>query len=374
MISDSNNMPLKTAIHLLNMGGPESATEVHPYLKELFKDKELLKLPLRKILGNFIAWRRTPFIQQSYEELGQYSPTRRIMEEQGQEIASILDESTPETASHACVTEFRYAVPSTGDELERFHDAERIILFSHYPQHICSTSGSSPCDTYRWLNEHPDLQDKISVIDRWCDREDYTDLLVQLIERKFNEFKTSHNLKDEDVLILYSAHSLHEACCLEKGDLYNLEIKRTVQNIVSKLKSRGLNHKHSLGWQSKFGPKQTKWLSPSTPEVIENSTENAIIIVPVAFTTDHIDTLDQIDIDFREFLEDGKNSSPEPIALTWMIPSSVFAVSWLRSISRRISIRLFVHVVKIACGKITLLCVNFLVPNPSARKTNFFNP
>ncbi|MAK46772.1 MAG: ferrochelatase [Opitutae bacterium] len=306
MISDSNTKPVKTAILLLNMGGPESASEVHPYLNELFQDKELLKLPLQKILGNFIAWRRTPFIQQRYEELGQYSPTRRIMEEQGQKIAALLDESSPETAPHVCVPGFRYAVPRTGDELERFHDAERIILFSHYPQHSCSTSGSSLCDAYRWLNENPGLQNKISVIDRWWDREDYTDLWVKLIERKFKEFKSSHNLRDEDVLILYSAHSLPEAYCLEKGDLYNLEIKGTVQNIENKLKSRGLNHKHSLGWQSKVGPKRTKWLSPSTPEVIENSSEKAILIVPVAFTTDHIETLDEIDIEFREYVEDGK--------------------------------------------------------------------
>ena len=82
MISDPKQTPIKTAILLLNMGGPESADQVHPYLKELFQDRELLKLPVQKILGNFIAWRRTPFIQQRYEELGQYSPTRKIMEEQ----------------------------------------------------------------------------------------------------------------------------------------------------------------------------------------------------------------------------------------------------------------------------------------------------
>ena len=92
MISDPKQTPIKTAILLLNMGGPESADEVHPYLKELFQDRELLKLPVQKILGNFIAWRRTPFIQQRYEELGQYSPTRKIMEEQGEKIAALLDE------------------------------------------------------------------------------------------------------------------------------------------------------------------------------------------------------------------------------------------------------------------------------------------
>ena len=304
MISDTTKKPTKTAILLLNMGGPESADEVHPYLKELFQDRELLRLPVQKILGNFIAWRRTPFIQQRYEELGQYSPTRKIMEQQGEHIAASLDNISPETAPHACVPGFRYAVPRTGDELERFRDAERIILFSHYPQHSCSTSGSSLCDAYRWLKNHSELKNKISVIDRWWDREDYTDLWAKLIEKKFREFTSAHNLQDEDVLILYSAHSLPEAYCLEKGDRYNREIKGSIENIENSLKELGLQHNHALGWQSKVGPKRTKWLTPSTPEVIERTKEKGILIVPIAFTTDHIETLDEIDIEFREYVED----------------------------------------------------------------------
>ncbi len=304
MISDTTKKPTKTAILLLNMGGPESADEVHPYLKELFQDRELLRLPVQKILGNFIAWRRTPFIQQRYEELGQYSPTRKIMEQQGEHIAASLDKISPETAPHACVPGFRYAVPRTGDELERFRDAERIILFSHYPQHSCSTSGSSLCDAYRWLKNHSELKNKISVIDRWWDREDYTDLWAKLIEKKFREFTSAHSLQDEDVLILYSAHSLPEAYCLEKGDRYNREIKGSIENIENSLKELGLQHNHALGWQSKVGPKRTKWLTPSTPEVIERTKEKGILIVPIAFTTDHIETLDEIDIEFREYVED----------------------------------------------------------------------
>ena len=304
MNSHSKENPPKTAILLLNMGGPESEEEVHPYLKELFQDKELLKLPVQNILGNFIAWRRTPFIQKRYEELGQYSPTRKIMEEQGRQIALQLDRICPETAPHECVPGFRYAQPRTGEELNRLSNAEKIILFSHYPQHSCSTSGSGLCDAYRALKKHPELKEKISVIDQWWDREDYTLLWAKLIESKLKTFKESHDLKDEDILILYSAHSLPEAYCLEKGDRYNLEIEGSVRNIEMKLNSMGLRHQHSLGWQSKVGPKRTKWLSPSTPEVIEQTKQKAILIVPIAFTTDHIETLDEIDIEFREYVEE----------------------------------------------------------------------
>ena len=81
----SNTKPdssIKTLIILLNMGGPQNKDEIHPYLKELFQDRELLKLPFQKILGRIIAWRRTPKIQERYEEIGQYSPTKKIMDDQ----------------------------------------------------------------------------------------------------------------------------------------------------------------------------------------------------------------------------------------------------------------------------------------------------
>lgn len=294
---------VKTAILLLNMGGPESPEEVHPYMKELFQDRELLKLPAQKILGRFIAWRRTPFIQERYEELGQYSPTRKLMEGQGDAIARKLDEQYPESAPHACVPGFRYAVPRTGEMLEKFKHVERVVLFSHYPQHSCSTSGSSLCDAYRWLNGK-EYSPNLSVIDRWWDRDDYTELWAELIERKFEAFKKENALEDEDIRIIYSAHSLPEAYCLEKGDKYNEEIEGTISRVEAELKKRGMtNHAHALSWQSKVGPKKTKWLSPSTPEVIHATKEKAILIVPIAFTTDHIETLDEIDIEFREEAE-----------------------------------------------------------------------
>ena len=77
MSHNDSNSSVKTLVILLNMGGPQNKDEIHPYLKELFQDRELLKLPFQKILGRIIAWRRTPKIQERYEEIGQYSPTKK---------------------------------------------------------------------------------------------------------------------------------------------------------------------------------------------------------------------------------------------------------------------------------------------------------
>tara|TARA_A100001011_G_scaffold70425_1_gene72066 strand:+ start:32 stop:835 length:804 start_codon:yes stop_codon:yes gene_type:complete len=185
-------------------------------------------------------------------------------------------------------------------------NAEKIILFSQYPQHSCSTSGSSLCDAYRWLDHqgNQDFRDKISVIDQWWDRDDYSELWAMLIKRKFEEMKNAHGLQDNEIRIIYSAHSLPESYCLEKGDKYNEEIQSSMNRIEEVLKSWGLNHEGALAWQSKVGPQRTEWLTPSTPTVIAETKQKAILMVPIAFTTDHIETLDEIDIEFRGYADD----------------------------------------------------------------------
>lgn len=306
MIANKSTKSAKTAVILLNMGGPQSAEEVHPYLKELFQDRELLKLPFQKVLGNFIAWRRTPKIQERYAEIGQYSPTLKLMEKQAEQISKKLDQVSPETAPHVCVSGFRYSSPRTGEMIKTFKEAEHIVLFSQYPQHSCSTSGSSLCDAYRWLEQNKSVADpkKISVIDQWWDRIDYSELWAFLIKRKFDEMKSAYDLKDEDIRIIYSAHSLPESYCMEKGDKYNLEITGSYENIEKVLRGMGLKHEGALAWQSKVGPQRTKWLTPGTPTVIRETKQKAILMVPIAFTTDHIETLDEIDIEFREYAEE----------------------------------------------------------------------
>ena len=118
MNATKSEIPVKTLVILLNMGGPQNKDEVHPYLKELFQDREILKLPFQKVLGRYIAWRRTPNIQERYEEIGQYSPTKGIMDDQSAEIAQKLDQIHPQSAPHVCVSGFRYCSPRTSEMIE----------------------------------------------------------------------------------------------------------------------------------------------------------------------------------------------------------------------------------------------------------------
>jgi len=294
---------------MLTMGGPESESEVRPYLRELFQDRELLRLPAQKFLGEFIAWRRTPFIISRYKELGQYSPTHDIMKKQAELISSRLDEISPETAPHACYPAFRYAQPRTEDVVlgleSNDQPPEKVILFAQYPQHSCSTSGSSFCDAYRKLSSinanNPAMDfSHYSVIDRWYNLKSYTKLWSDLIEKKLEEMKEEHGLADDEIHLIYSAHSLPQDSCFVKGDEYDIEVQETVGNVEQMLRGKGWKHRSSLGWQSKVGPKKRKWLEPNTKDVIKETKEPCCVIVPIAFVTDHIETIDEIDIEFKE--------------------------------------------------------------------------
>lgn len=297
------NQSPKTAVLLLNMGGPNNAEEVRPYLQELFLDEEILKLPVQPLLGRFIAWRRTPAIIKRYEDhLGHYSPTDKWFKLQGAALENKMDKISPLTAPHKCYSAFRYAEPRTPtviNELKaEMESIDKIVLFSQYPQHSCSTSGSSLCDAYRSMKKSLGKEEssKVSVIDNWYSFPGYAELWTGMIESKLASLKEEHGYGNEDIHVVYSAHSLPEAYIYEKGDQYANEIQATVDLVHKNLGE----FKHTLGWQSKVGPKQRKWLSPSTPEILDANTHKCVLVVPIAFTTDHIETLDEIDLEFKE--------------------------------------------------------------------------
>merc|ERR1711981_1013911 len=119
----------------------------------------------------------------------------------------------------------------------------------------------------------------------------------------------NENLQDSDIHVIYTAHSLPEAYVTEKGDKYAQEITDTVAAVHGGALSAC---EHTLAWQSKVGPKQRKWLQPSTPDVLSSNKHKCVLLVPIAFTSDHIETLDEIDIEFKEDSE--KNEAIEIFA------------------------------------------------------------
>ncbi|KAK3095966.1 hypothetical protein FSP39_021399 [Pinctada imbricata] len=296
--SESSRQP-KTGILMMNMGGPETVDDVQPFLNRLFLDRDLMQMPAQSTLGPAIAKRRTPRIQEQYRQIGGGSPIKKWTELQGKEMVKILDQISPETAPHKFYVGFRYVHPLTEeaiDEMER-DGVERGVAFTQYPQYSCATTGSSINAWYRHINSKGEPS-KISwsCIDRWPTHPGLVKAFAENIREELERFPEE---KRNDVIILFSAHSL-PLKAVNRGDPYPAEVGSTVLRVMEEL---GHCNPYRLVWQSKVGP--LPWLGPQTDEAIEGLAKQGkenLLLVPIAFTSDHIETLFELDLEYAHEL------------------------------------------------------------------------
>jgi len=291
----------KTGIVMLNMGGPSTLDEVGFFLNNLFADGEIIQLgPLQNTLGPWIAKRRTPKIQDQYAQIGGGSPIKKWTELQGLGMEQLLDRLSPETAPHKHYIAFRYANPLTEEALLQMKadGVERAVAFSQYPHFSCTTSGSSMNHLWRELRRLDMGSDFTwSLIDRWPEHPKFIQAVADNVRRGLEEFPESAR---SEVVLLFSAHSIPMRV-VNRGDQYPQEVAATVQRVMHEL---GFSNKYLLTWQSKVGP--LPWLGPQTGEVIQGLAQQGhkyAMAVPIAFTSDHIETLFEIDIEYKEEAE-----------------------------------------------------------------------
>lgn len=283
---------------MLNMGGPSDQEEVGPFLSNLFADGEIITLgPLQNTLGPWIANRRTPKIQEQYAEIGGGSPIGKWTKIQGQGMVEELDRLHPETAPHKFYVAFRYANPLTEDALTQMKadGVTRAVAFSQFPQFSCTTSGSSMNHLWRELRRL-DMGDDFqwSVMDRWPTHPGFIEAVADNIREGLKQFP--EDVRDE-VSILFSAHSVPMKV-VNRGDQYISEVAATVQHVM---KDINFSNRYVLAWQSKVG--FLPWMGPSTSDVIKGYGRQGhryVMVVPIAFTSDHIETLFEIDIEYAE--------------------------------------------------------------------------
>ncbi|EIW63169.1 ferrochelatase [Trametes versicolor FP-101664 SS1] len=290
---------------MLNMGGPSTVPETHDFLKNLFMDGDLIPLPFQSVLAPWIARRRTPQIEKQYEDIGGGSPILHYTKLQGERMATILDELHPATAPHKSYVAFRYARPLT-DETARQIKADgvkRAIAFTQYPQYSCSTTGSSLNELYR-KGKTSDFGDGVewSVIDRWGTHPGFIEAVAQNIERALAKFPAE---KRSETVLLFSAHSLPMSV-VNRGDPYILEVSATVSTVMDRL---GHSNPYRLVWQSQVGP--SAWMGMQTSEAIKGLArlgKKQVVLVPIAFTSDHIETLYELDL---EYVKEGQELGME---------------------------------------------------------------
>ncbi|KAK3816164.1 MAG: hypothetical protein J3Q66DRAFT_313490 [Benniella sp.] len=294
---DTQRSKPKTAIVLMNLGGPSKQEEVHDFLLRLFSDGDLIPLPMQKYLAQYIAKRRTPQIKDQYNKIGGGSPIRQWTTEQGKAMEKLLDKISPETAPHKHYIAFRYASPLTTDALQEMKSdgVARAVAFTQYPQYSCSTTGSSMNELYRQLQHlDPERKMKWSVIDRWHSHPGLIQAFANKIEAGLQQYPAESRDK---VIILFSAHSLPMEI-VNRGDHYPSEVAATVNAVMEKLNCK---NPYRLVWQSQVGPKP--WLGPQTIKAILGLGEkghNDQLLVPIAFTSDHIETLFELDLEYGE--------------------------------------------------------------------------
>lgn len=281
---------------MLNMGGPATVPETYDYLKNLFSDGDLIPLPFQKHAAPIIAKRRTPQIEQQYADIGGGSPILRYTQLQGAGMATLLDELHPETAPHKAYTAFRYVPPMTSQTLREMKEdgVKRAIAFTQYPQYSCSTTGSSLNELYRKLNSGEGEGIEWSIIDRWGTHPGFVEAVAQNIEAALAKFPVE---KRGETVILFSAHSLPMSV-VNRGDPYVMEVSATVSAVMDRL---GQSNPYRLVWQSQVGP--SAWMGMQTGDAIKGLAKHGkkhLVIVPIAFTSDHIETLYEIDLEYAK--------------------------------------------------------------------------
>lgn len=266
---------------------------VEPFLFNLFNDPEIINFPLsflfRKRLAKLISTRRAPVVQKQYEKIGGKSPIVDLTNKQAELLAENLREKGIDANVYVAM---RYWRPFTEDVIEQIEKdgVKRVVLLPLYPQFSKATTGSS---FKEWERQAARLNGiETERLEHYYDFEPYLDAVIERINHCFQRFPEE---KRREVHILFSAHGTPMKLVRE-GDPYSGQICETVTAVKER---GGWANEHTLCFQSKVGPQ--KWLTPSTPAVVEELAANGVknmLVVPIAFVSDHLETLFELDHEY----------------------------------------------------------------------------
>jgi len=282
----------------LNLGGPGSLDEVEPFLRRLFGDPDVIQLgwarPIQPLLAWLIARRRASFSRAAYEQIGGRSP---ILEETTAQVEAVVAAlgargiaAVPAVAMAAWHPLAEAAVATLAAR-----GVTRAIALPLYPHQSRTTTGSSLGQLGKARARQPGLE--IAPILRYPDAEGF---LQAVADRMAEGARALPPALAATTPVLFSAHGLPEVY-IQRGDPYLDDIRITVEALTRRL---DLGARARLCFQSRVGPQ--RWLGPTTEEAIDalgQAGEKAVLVVPIAFTGEHIETLQEIDILYRERAE-----------------------------------------------------------------------
>ncbi len=290
----------RVGVLLLNLGGPDKLEDVRPFLYNLFADPEIIRLPvswLQSPLAWLISSLRAKKSQANYAQIGGGSPLRRITEEQAQALQEALRQRGQDVNVYIGM---RYWHPFTEEAIARIKrdQIEKLVILPLYPQFSISTSGSSFRLLEELWNKDPVLQQiEYTVIPSWYDRPGYLQAMADLIAQEIDQ-----SVNPEKAHVFFSAHGVPVSYVEEAGDPYQKEIEGCTKLIMQTLNRP---NEYTLAYQSRVGP--VEWLQPYTEEAIEELAHKGtetLVVVPISFVSEHIETLQEIDMEYREIAEE----------------------------------------------------------------------
>ena len=284
----------------MNLGGPERIKDVGPFLYNLFSDPEIIRLPIpffQKPLAWLISTLRSTKSQQAYLSIGGGSPLRRITEQQARELQSKLREKGFDATTYIAM---RYWHPFTESAIAdiKADGINQVVVLPLYPHFSISTSGSSFRELKK-LRDDDEVFKSISIrcIRSWFNHPGYLKSMVELISEQIAECDSPC-----DAHVFFTAHGVPKSYVDEAGDPYKEQIEECASLIVKELeKELKFKNPYNLSYQSRVGPEE--WLKPYTEDVLHELGELKIkdlVVVPISFVGEHIETLQEIDIEYKE--------------------------------------------------------------------------
>ena len=279
----------KTAIVLLNMGGPNNLNEVKVFLKNMFNDPFILPIKsdfFRSLLASFIVNKRLEESQNNYKKIGGKSPlvTHTF------NLCRILDSLNNDFFYTYAM---RYTPPFADFVVRELKEKgiKEIVLFSMYPHFSYTTTQSSYDDFIQALKKE-DYNPKIHFVDKYYFNESYNQAIIERIKESLSYDDAS------DFTLIFSAHSLPQKN-IDKGDPYQKEILENVEILKTMLSKNGMNFQEiNVAYQSKIGP--IKWLEPNLQDTLKKYKNKKILIYPIAFTMDNSETDFELSILYKQ--------------------------------------------------------------------------
>ena len=290
----------KIGLVLLNMGAPADQGAIKPFLINLFSDPELVQLPFfvkpfQKLLARIITRSRWLKTREKYQKIGGGSPLLEHTQRFAEELTNQLKQQGVDVST---VLSMRYSPPRAEEAIRKLQEADvkKVILFTQYPHYASSTSGSSLSDFYKAV-KRARLELEIVEIKHWSHEKEYIDWWVRELKTVLQEKALTI---DQSLHVIFSAHGLPQKY-IGRGEKYTEDLEKAVELVLKQLGELGERFTSHLSYHGQTGP--VEWTRPYTEDLIDEialKKPKAIIIVPIGFVVDNIETLYDIDIVFKE--------------------------------------------------------------------------